>query len=84
MTTGLHVQPMTARGLARRARHLRRRDRYRQCHARCGFRVVGRRERLGAHHGRCHDVVFVERRSTATGCDLPGVHTYPPPSRADG
>lgn len=37
-------------------------------HERCGFRVVGRRERLGAHHGRWRDVLFVERRSTITGC----------------
>jgi phosphinothricin acetyltransferase len=36
-------------------------------HERCGFRVVGRRERLGRHHGRWRDVVFVERRSDAIG-----------------
>jgi phosphinothricin acetyltransferase len=36
-------------------------------HERCGFRVVGRRERLGAHHGRWRDVLFVERRSTVVG-----------------
>ncbi|HEY2949705.1 MAG TPA: GNAT family N-acetyltransferase [Micromonosporaceae bacterium] len=32
-------------------------------HERAGFRVVGRRERLGKHHGRWRDVVFLERRS---------------------
>lgn len=32
-------------------------------HERCGFRVVGRRERIGQHHGRWRDVVFIERRS---------------------
>jgi L-amino acid N-acyltransferase YncA len=34
-------------------------------HARCGFRVVGRRERLGRHHGAWRDVLLVERRSDA-------------------
>jgi L-amino acid N-acyltransferase YncA len=32
-------------------------------HARCGFRTVGRRERLGQHHGRWRDVLLLERRS---------------------
>jgi L-amino acid N-acyltransferase YncA len=32
-------------------------------HERCGFRVVGRRERLGRHHGVWRDVLLVERRS---------------------
>src|SRR5450755_3854387 len=36
-------------------------------HTRCGFRVVGVRERLGQHDGRWRDVLFLERRSTATG-----------------
>jgi phosphinothricin acetyltransferase len=36
-------------------------------HARCGFRVVGTRERIGCHHGRWRDVVMVERRSTTVG-----------------
>lgn len=31
-------------------------------HARCGFRVVGVRERLGQHQGRWRDVVLLERR----------------------
>lgn len=34
-------------------------------HERCGFRVVGRRERLGRHHGVWRDVLLVERRSDA-------------------
>jgi L-amino acid N-acyltransferase YncA len=33
-------------------------------HERCGFRVVGTRERLGQHHGVWRDVVLMERRST--------------------
>ena len=36
-------------------------------HEHCGFRVVGRRERLGRHFGRWRDVVFLERRSAAVG-----------------
>ena len=32
-------------------------------HERCGFRVVGLRERLGKHHGVWRDVLLVERRS---------------------
>jgi len=32
-------------------------------HERAGFRVVGRRERLGRHHGRWRDVLLLERRS---------------------
>jgi phosphinothricin acetyltransferase len=32
-------------------------------HRRAGFRAVGVRERVGRHHGRWRDVVFVERRS---------------------
>ncbi|MEV4846498.1 N-acetyltransferase family protein [Micromonospora matsumotoense] len=32
-------------------------------HQRAGFRVVGRRERVGRHHGRWRDVVLLERRS---------------------
>ena len=32
-------------------------------HERCGFRVVGARERLGQHHGVWRDVVLMERRS---------------------
>lgn len=33
-------------------------------HEQAGFRVVGIRERIGQHHGRWRDVVFVERRSS--------------------
>jgi L-amino acid N-acyltransferase YncA/2-polyprenyl-3-methyl-5-hydroxy-6-metoxy-1,4-benzoquinol methylase len=36
-------------------------------HEKAGFRVVGTRERIGRHHGRWRDVVFLERRSTAAG-----------------
>lgn len=32
-------------------------------HARCGFRVVGRRERIGRMRGRWRDVLLLERRS---------------------
>jgi L-amino acid N-acyltransferase YncA len=32
-------------------------------HERCGFRVVGRRERLGKHRGAWRDVLLVELRS---------------------
>jgi L-amino acid N-acyltransferase YncA len=34
-----------------------------ELHRRCGFRVVGVRERLGRHHGVWRDVVLMERRS---------------------
>jgi L-amino acid N-acyltransferase YncA len=34
-----------------------------ELHKRCGFRVVGVRERLGKHHGVWRDVVLMERRS---------------------
>jgi L-amino acid N-acyltransferase YncA len=32
-------------------------------HQSCGFRVVGRRERLGQLHGQWRDVILLERRS---------------------
>jgi L-amino acid N-acyltransferase YncA len=32
-------------------------------HQAAGFRIVGTRERIGQHHGRWRDVVFIERRS---------------------
>jgi phosphinothricin acetyltransferase len=38
-------------------------------HERAGFRVVGTRTRVGRHHGRWRDVVFIERRSTVAGTD---------------
>jgi phosphinothricin acetyltransferase len=34
-------------------------------HRALGFRLVGRRERLGLHHGRWRDVLLFERRSPA-------------------
>jgi L-amino acid N-acyltransferase YncA len=34
-------------------------------HQAAGFRVVGTRERIGQHHGRWRDVIFIERRSPA-------------------
>lgn len=36
-------------------------------HRACGFRVVGRRERIGAMGDRWRDVMLLERRSTVTG-----------------
>ena len=36
-------------------------------HKRCGFRVVGVRERIGCMNGRWRDVVLMERRSAAIG-----------------
>ena len=36
-------------------------------HERAGFRVVGKRERIGCMDGRWRDVVLLERRSTVTG-----------------
>jgi L-amino acid N-acyltransferase YncA len=35
-------------------------------HRAAGFRTVGTRERIGQHHGRWRDVVFIERRSPLT------------------
>jgi phosphinothricin acetyltransferase len=37
--------------------------------AACGFRVVGRRERVARLHGVWRDIVLTERRSTAVGLD---------------
>jgi L-amino acid N-acyltransferase YncA len=36
-------------------------------HERVGFRVVGKRERLGQHNGVWRDVLLLERRSPAVG-----------------
>ena len=36
-------------------------------HGRCGFRVVGRRERLGRMDGEWRDVLLLERRSRVAG-----------------
>jgi L-amino acid N-acyltransferase YncA len=38
-------------------------------HKRCGFREVGRRERIGRLHGVWRDVVIMERRSPLVGAD---------------
>ncbi len=38
-------------------------------HLACGFRVVGRRERLGRHHGIWRDALLLERRSNRVGVD---------------
>ena len=38
-------------------------------HEACGFRVLGVRERIGRHHGRWRDVVFMERRSKRVGVE---------------
>lgn len=36
-------------------------------HERCGFRIVGRRERLGQLQGTWRDIIFMERRSEVVG-----------------
>jgi len=36
-------------------------------HRRCGFRVVGRRERIAQLHGVWRDTLFLERRSSIVG-----------------
>jgi len=36
-------------------------------HEKCGFRIVGRRQRIGKMHGRWRDVMFLERRSSVAG-----------------
>lgn len=36
-------------------------------HEKLGFRVVGRREKLGQQYGRWRDVLFLERRSQTVG-----------------
>lgn len=38
-------------------------------HRKCGFREVGRRERLGKRKGQWRDVVLLERRSRIVGSD---------------
>jgi phosphinothricin acetyltransferase len=38
-------------------------------HQSCGFRVVGRRERLGRHHGVWRDALLLERRSSRVGVE---------------
>jgi len=39
-----------------------------ELHKRHGFRIVGRREKLGAMDGRWRDVLLMERRSVVVGC----------------
>ncbi len=36
-------------------------------HRRCGFRLVGRRERIGQHQGVWRNVLLLERRSRSVG-----------------
>lgn len=38
-------------------------------HARCGFRIVGRRERIARLNGRWLDTILMERRSRVVGVD---------------
>ena len=38
-------------------------------HEKCGFRLVGRREKVGKHFGVWRDTVILERRSKKTGVD---------------
>ena len=38
-------------------------------HRAAGFREVGRRERVGQHHGVWRDVILMERRSAIVGVD---------------
>jgi len=40
-----------------------------ELHWGCGFREVGRRERLGKLHGVWRDVVILERRSQRVGIE---------------
>jgi phosphinothricin acetyltransferase len=38
-------------------------------HGKCGFRIVGRRERIASLQGRWRDTILMERRSTIVGVD---------------
>jgi L-amino acid N-acyltransferase YncA len=38
-------------------------------HTRCGFRIVGRRERIARLQGRWRDTILMERRSAVVGVD---------------
>ena len=38
-------------------------------HEKCGFRVIGHRERIGKLNGRWRDTVLLERRSPVVGLD---------------
>jgi phosphinothricin acetyltransferase len=39
----------------------------------CGFRIVGRRERIGQHRGRWRDTILTERRSSVVGVNDTGL-----------
>jgi phosphinothricin acetyltransferase len=39
-------------------------------HLACGFRIVGRRERPGRHHGIWRDTLLLERRSSRVGVEI--------------
>ena len=39
-------------------------------HGACGFRIVGRRERIALHNGVWRDTFFLERRSSTAGTEL--------------
>lgn len=38
-------------------------------HLACGFRLIGRREKIAQHHGRWRDTLILERRSRRVGRD---------------
>jgi L-amino acid N-acyltransferase YncA len=38
-----------------------------ELHRRCGFREIGRRERIAQHHGVWRDTILLERRSSIGG-----------------
>jgi phosphinothricin acetyltransferase len=40
-----------------------------QLHRRCGFREVGRRERVGRMNGKWRDTILLERRSNIVGIE---------------
>jgi L-amino acid N-acyltransferase YncA len=44
---------------------------------RCGFRIVGTRERIGQLNGRWKSTVLTERRSQVVGVDRPGAEPEP-------
>jgi L-amino acid N-acyltransferase YncA/precorrin-6B methylase 2 len=50
-------------------------------HQAAGFRVVGTRERIGLHHGRWRDVLFIERRSADRRFDGGETGEQPDPAR---
>lgn len=48
-------------------------------HEACGFRQVGKRERIAAHQGVWRDTVLYERRSSVVGCRGGGTQVVGPP-----